>query len=601
MFIRKTTHTNNKTGRKYHTFKLVESVRTQRGPRQRTVLNIGNQFLLDQKHWKELADRIETIITGQQYLFPLPKHIETLAQSYAKKIIRQQGQNYPENAEKDGQPDFQTVDINSLETDQIRSVGGAHVVWETIKSLQLDQILQNLGFNRPNIEAAIGVITARLLAPASERATHLWLQNTSALDDLMGTSFADLSQDRVYKISDMLLKNKEVIEVLLRKREVSLFDLKEKILLYDLTNTFFEGSGKYNPKAHFGVSKEKRTDCPLVTLALALDGDGFVQKSNVFEGNVSEPKTLEKVVREISASDGKPTIVIDAGIATQNNIKWMIENGFNYIAVSRKRLKEIPAGIEMITVRENNHRLIQAAIHKDDSGGMEVYCHSSAKDIKEQGIKTRFEKRFESALDMVRLALSKKGGTKKYEKVLEKIGRLKEKYRRVARRYEIIVEKDDQSNNAIRVDWRMKQVDDTSGYYVLRTSRTDLNEKEIFDIFTMLLDVEDAFRSMKSELGIRPVHHQTEHRCDGHLFITVLAYHVLHMIRKRLQSQGITYSWSTIRNMLSTQYRVTTSMKRSDGKMLYVRKTSKPESCHVKIYDALGLAHRPGPITKTIL
>ncbi len=147
----------------------------------------------------------------------------------------------------------------------------------------------------------------------------------------------------------------------------------------------------------------------------------------------------------------------------------------------------------------------------------------------------------------------------------------------------------------------MKQIDDTSGYYTLRTSRTDFNEKEVFDIFTMLLDLEDAFRSMKSELGLRPVHHQIEYRCDGHLFITVLAYHVLQTIRMKLKSHGITHSWSTIRNMLSTHHRVTTSMIRSDGKMLYVRKTAKPEACHIKIYDALGLAHRPGKISKTIL
>jgi len=198
-------------------------------------------------------------------------------------------------------------------------------------------------------------------------------------------------------------------------------------------------------------------------------------------------------------------------------------------------------------------------------------------------------------------ALHKKHGTKKYEKVLEKIGRLKEKYRRVARRYEIGVEKDDQSGNVTSINWRMKPIDDTSGYYVLRSNLMDKNEKEIFDLFTMLLDLEDAFRSMKSELGLRPVHHQSEYRCDGHLFITVLAYHILHSIRLKLKSHGITHSWSTIRSRLSSHYRVTTSMKRSDGKMLFIRKTAKPEDCHIKIYNALGLSCRPGKISKTTL
>jgi transposase len=387
----------------------------------------------------------------------------------------------------------------------------------------------------------------------------------------------------------------------LQERETDLFHLDEKILLYDLTNTFFEGSGRYNPKAHFGLSKEKRSDCPLVTLALVMDARGFPKTSQVFEGNVSEPGTLEKILAGISPAANKPIIVADAGIATQNNIQWMIGQGFDYIVVSRKRMREVPAGIEMVTVRQDQRRVIQAAIGRNSSEEMEVYCYSSAKEIKEKGIKTRFEKRFEAQLTAVQSALCRKGGTKKYEKVLEKIGRLKQKYRRVAQRYTIGVEKDDPSKNAINIHWSIKPMDETSGYYVLRTNRTELTEKEVFDIFTMLLDLEDAFRSMKSELGIRPVHHQMEYRSDGHLFITVLAYHVLQAIRLKLKAHGITHSWSTLRNMLSTHYRVTTSMKRSDGKMLYVRKTAKPEECHKKIYEALGLSHRPGKITKTIL
>ena len=601
MFIRKTSHTDNKTGQSYFTYKLVESIRTERGPRQHTVMNLGTDFSLPQEKWKELADRIETIVSGQLCLFPVTKEIEQTAQKYAKRIICRHGQRTPVSDEEQNKPDFQTVDINSLENEQIRSVGGESVVLATIKNLELDKKLESLGFNRPNIEATIGVITARLLAPASEYATHTWLQNDTSLDDLMDTSFEFLSQDRVYSVSDMLLKNKDDIETHLKDRERHLFNLDEKVLLYDLTNTFFEGSGKYNEKAHFGVSKEKRTDCPLITLGLLMDSDGFPKKSEVFEGNISEAGTLEKILATMSNTDKKPIIVTDAGIGTQKNIKWMNDNGYQYIVVSRKRKPEITGDMEMIKIRENDRRIIHACIKVNSSGETEVYCHSTAKEIKERSIKTRFEKRFEDSLTKVREALHKKYGTKKYEKVLEKIGRLKEKYRRVARRYDISVEKDDGTGNVSDIAWRMKQVDDTSGYYVLRSNLADKNEKEVFDIFTMLLDLEDAFRSMKSELGLRPVHHQTEYRCDGHLFITVLAYHVLHSIRLKLKVHGITHSWSTIRSRLSTHYRVTTSIKRSDGKMVFIRKTAKPEDCHIEIYDALGLSHRPGKISKTIL
>ena len=266
-----------------------------------------------------------------------------------------------------------------------------------------------------------------------------------------------------------------------------------------------------------------------------------------------------------------------------------------------EKKRELISRDEMVVVRENDQRVVKAAIRKTDTGEIEVHCHSSAREIKERGIKNRFERRFEDQLSNARKALSKKYGTKKYDKVVEKIGRLKERYRRVSRRYEIIVEKDETTGKAIDIKWWMKPIDDTSGYYILRTNLKDTDEKRIFDTFTMLLEVEDSFRSMKSDLGLRPIYHQTEFRCDGHLFITVLAYHVLQSIRVRLRNKGLFLSWSTIRSILSTHFRVTTSMRRSDGKMIYIRKTAKPEGCHTRIYDALNLPHRPGGVSKIIL
>ena len=601
MFIRKTTHTNNKNAQSYFTYKLVESVRTERGPRQRTVLNLGSDFNTPQEQWKQLADRIEQIVSGQRCLFPVAEEIEQAARRHARQIIRRHGQRSPVPVEEQDKPDYQSVDLNSLENEQIRSVGGESVVLSAIRELGLDTKMEALGFNRPNIEASIGVIAARLLAPASERASHVWLQQETALDDLLDAHFEPLSQDRVYKVSDMLLRNKEEIENYLRERERHLFNLDEKVLLYDLTNTFFEGSGKYNPKAHFGISKEKRSDCPLVTLALLMDTDGFPKKSQVLEGNVSEPGSLSKILPGISTTTRKPIVVTDAGIGTQENVQWLTANGYAYVVVSRKRGLELPAGMEMLPVRQDDHRIIRAGIRENASGELDVYCHSTAKEIKERGIKNRFEQRFEQKLTDVRNSLHKKHGTKKYEKVLEKIGRLKERYRRVARRYELRVEKDDTSGNAKDLVWKMKPMDDESGYYVLRSNLNHADAKEIFDIFNMLLDVEDAFRCMKSELGLRPVHHQIEYRCDGHLFITVLAYHVLQSIRLKLKAHGITHAWATIRQTLSTHYRMTTSIKRSDGKLVYLRKTAKPEECHVRIYNALGLPIRPGKTSKIIL
>ena len=604
MYVRKVNHYNKSNRVEYHTYKLVESVRTERGPRQRTLLNLGTDFGLPKEKWKEFANRVEEIITGQTTLFDYPEEIENLAQRCARKIIRRQSSVIPERKDLDYLPDYQTVDVNSTENEQVRTIGAEHVVYHTIKELELDKKLAELKFNKPHLETALGVIAARLVNPASERKTHIWLKEISGIDELMDTDFSKLSQDRVYKVSDMLLKEKKAIEEHLCFKERNLFNLEEKIILYDLTNTFFEGTGKYNKKAYFAKSKERRTDCPLVTLGLVLDAEGFPKRSNVFDGNVSEPKTLEGMIKDISDGNTliKPTVVLDAGIATEANIKWLRDNQYSYLVVSRKKKKDIPANVDLVTVKKDNNTFVQAALVKnEETGELELYCHSKGKEKKEQGIKSLFQQRFEEELIKARSALSKKNGTKRYEKVVEKIGRLKERFKRVAHRYEVFVKKDPETNKAKAINWHLKETEGNNGLYVLRTNREDLKEEQIWNIYNTLTDIEDAFRCMKSELGFRPIHHQTESRADGHIFITVLAYHLLHTIRFKLRRNGIHLSWATIRSQLSSQARITTTMKRKDGKMIHIRKSSRAELFHKKIYDALNLHYQPGKIVKTIL
>ena len=361
MFVRKVIHTDSKNRREYYTYKLLESLRTERGPRQRMVLNLGTDFSLPEEHWKDLANRIEEIVTGQHPLFTYPDEVESYAELYARRIIAYHGETIVRRSD----PDYQRVDMDTIDNEMPRSVGTEHVVCETIRALGLDELFTTLGFNKPALDATMGVIAARLIGPSSERATHVWLQTMSALDDLLEADFRTLSQDRVYKVSDLLLRHKQEIEDHLRVRECSLFNLEEKIILYDLTNTFFEGTGTYNGKAHFGVSKEKRSDCPLVTLGLAVDADGFPKRSDVFDGNVSEPGTLEGMISVLSSPGmaTKPLIVMDAGLATENNILWLKAQGYEYLVVSRKKKSEVPT--EMVTVREDTRKLIRAALAYD--------------------------------------------------------------------------------------------------------------------------------------------------------------------------------------------------------------------------------------------
>jgi transposase len=609
MFIRRVAHKNRKNRKDYYTYKLVESIRTERGPRQRDILNLGVGFDLPKEQWKDLANCIEEIITGQKSFIDYPKAIRTPAKRYARKIIREQASII--DAGEDIPPDYATIDLNSVEDEEARTVGAEYVVYETIKELGIDRKLKELGLNRRQVAVALGVIAGRMIVPGSERSTHYWLQNVSAFGELMGVDFSNLSLDRVYKVSDKFLKHKDCLEEHLRRTEGQLFALEEKIILYDLTNTFFEGTGKYNSKARYGRSKEKRNDCLLVTLGLVLDMHGFPKKSRIFEGNVSEPKTLETMIRGLAGGEIsedfliKPTIVLDAGIATEDNIKWLKDKPYHYIVVSRKKKKEIPSDVTMIAVKEDDKKntiFVQAGLTQNqETDELELYCHSIDKEKKEESIKNKFQQRFEAELLKARNALHLRNGTKRYDKVVERIGRLKERFKLVSHGYKVGIEKDTETDKAKNIIWSRNKKEKTSGIYCLRTDRKDLNEQQIWDIYTMLTDIEDAFRCMKSELGLRPIYHQKEVRCDGHIFITLLAYHLLHTIRFKLRQKGVRFCWTTIRRQLSTQMRATTTMKREDGKTIHIRKSSKAEAPHQAIYDALNLSYQPGEKVKTIL
>jgi len=345
-------------------------------------------------------------------------------------------------------------------------------------------------------------------------------------------------------------------------------------------------------------------------LGLVLDVQGFPKKSRIYEGNISEPKTLEQMIKGLSIGEcGQdpllmPMIVMDAGIASEDNIKWLRSKGYRYIVVSRKKKKAIPPSVTMVAVKRNNEGdvLVEAGLcNNPDTDELELYCHSVDKEKKEEGIKNRFRGCLESDLMTARNALNKKYGTKNYAKVIERIGRLKERYRSVAHGYKITVVKDPGTDKAIDIKWSRKKREKTSGVYCLRTDQKALEVQQIWDIYTMLTDIEDAFQCMKSELGLRPIYHQKEARCDGHIFITVIAYHLMHTIRFKLRHKGVKFCWTTIRRQLSTHVRATTTMKRKDKKVIKIRKSSKTEPAHEVIYDALGLSYRPGRTVKTIL
>lgn len=610
MFIKKTLKTDLKSGKAYSAYHLVESVRTEKGPRQRTLLYMGSEIELPEGEYKLLAQCIEGLIVGEQPLFPYPEHIERLAQTYASQVIRRLSnpKNYAESQEnKELEPKFVSIDVNSIEKSNPRSVGAEHLMLQMTNQLELSKQLQHLGLSKIDVSIALGTIIARAIYPDSERSTYAWLCNNSGLGELLDFDFKKSSLDKLYHISDKLLTLKDALENHFEIIESQFHGYKSTIALYDLTNTYMEGQNQSNPKATHGLSKERRNDCPLVTMGLVMNEHGFLHRTSILPGNASEPKTLEEMIENLSVHQSliKPTIILDAGIATKDNLTWLKDKGYTYVVSAREDAPSTNLEGELVDVGDLNN-FVKAALIKseDDSEEKWLYCESEAKSAVASEMKQSFKKRFENELKKLSEGLYKPKGRKKYTKIIERISRLKEKHKRISGCYEVNVVASEDGTIAVAIEWKVieeKMKDKLTGSYFLRTNLINMGVKELWQLYNTLRRVEDAFRFMKSSLGLRPVYRQKERRVDGHLWITIIAYHLIQHCLYQLNKQGINYQWKTIRKIMMSRVRVTMQAKTEEGKTLYHRSSTKAEGEQKEIYRALGISPQILKAHKTIL
>jgi transposase len=605
MFIRRTTTRNRTASESYFTFRLVRSDRMDGKVKQSTLLNLGRHFDVDQSLWANLCIRIEALLSGQAGLFPvdLPASVERHAQRITAQLIaRQPVQPAVESGNKPAS-DVHSVDVNSMALIRPRSVGVEQAALWAMEQVNFQGLLEQLGFNGPQRAAALGSIIGRMAAPGSELATYGWLTTRSGLGELLDIDYEAMSLSQLYRISDRLYSSRALIATALFNRVSDLFGLSTTVTLYDLTNTYFEGEMAGNPKAQRGHSKEKRSDCPLVTLGMVLDASGFVRRSEVFAGNVSEGTTLEKMLAGLNAP-ADALVVMDRGIATEKNIQWLLDRGYRYLVVSRERNRCFAP--ERATMIENasGERLHLEKCLTEDGKEVKLYCFSEQREKKEQAINDLFSERFEEALEKIAGGLSRPRTVKNIDKLWVRIGRLKAKSHGMAQHYEIELVADEKGENAVALHWKRKPVDGSCvthpGVYCLRSSEIDWDEEKLWRTYSMLTDMEAVFRSLKSELGMRPVYHHKEERVDGHLFITVLAYQFVQIIRHTLHSHEINTSWNGLRQSFSGQVRVTATFKQPDGHTLHVRKATLPEGDHLAVCQALKIEIQPGSIEKLI-
>jgi len=338
MFIREVIKSKKGSSKKFVYHLLVESYRSPKGPRQRTLLSLG-KLELPRQQWKALANRIEEIISGQlSFSEPVGEEIETPAQHYAQLLIHKKLNQ--SGSQPSGESHLETVDVNSLQSSQCRSIGAEWVSLAVLQRLGFESYLEQLGFNEIERKIALLLIVARMVAPGSDWRTWQWARQRSAIGELLEPDIKNRSHNLLYQVGDRLYAHKQELEPFLVKREQELFHITSHIILYDLTNTYFEGSIADSKLKRHGHSKEKRQDCLLVTVGLVLNSYRFPLYSRVFEGNVSEQKTLlemlESLQAPVSVGTSKPLVVLDAGMATEANLQKLGKRGYDYVVVSRR-------------------------------------------------------------------------------------------------------------------------------------------------------------------------------------------------------------------------------------------------------------------------
>ena len=611
MFIKTIVKTDKKTSKRYDYYRLCESYRLNGKPRHRTIISLGRLEKLNKKEDRKLlADRIESMLTGSLSLFNdnIDVNIEEYAKQFYKEIISKKMFDANNNSDQkdDHISDYQNIDLNTFESEEAKEIGAEWLVFQAIQQLEIDQMLRDAGFNEKEIKIALAHLISRCVFPASENKTAQWIKENSGLLDIPYFENIKINKNHLYNISRKLYQIKDHSEKFLSNKTNELFDINDTVILYDLTNTYFEGTKRDSDIAKFGRSKEKRSDARIVSLALVVNVFGFVKYSKIYAGNITDGSTLSKTIDDLEtnyfAKKTKPIIALDAGFSSEDNIKLLIKKGYDYISIFKIKLKDYTLeknDLEQIKIFDNRKGEIKLSKVKTDGDETILYIKSENKAKKEDSMADKIGGRFVQGLEEIKEALSKKRGTKKEDKVHQRIGRLKEKYKSVHYQYKIDTKAE--NGNIVEMSWtKIKDKKENSGIYFARTSLKD-TEENLFKIYNTLTEIEASFRVLKTDLSLRPVYHQKDDNVIAHINLGVLAYQIVNTIRYQLKQKDINYDWKNIVRKMNTQKVVTNSMKNKRGEKLIIRSCTVPKIETKKIYSALNYKYVPFHRLKAVL
>lgn len=625
--------TNPKTNRYSGYYRLVESYRnSDNRVCHRTILNAG---YLDALNTDQL-NLIQKILTAKvdnhdQPLFELPYTddatvIEYVDEFYNRMVAEKRIDVLVEKTDKSHR-NSQMVHVESIRNKDVREIGAEWLSYQAMDQLQISLFLEQQGWNQDDIKLAQSHIISRAVHPASEFETTRWIKENSPVCEVTGYDIDKITKDRLYSISKRLYAEKEALEQHLSIRTNELFDIEDKIMLYDLTNTYFEGRKIGSALAKFGRSKEKRSDEKLVVLALVVNPEGFIKYSSILEGNMADSKTLEEMIENLrvktSSSAKKALVVIDAGIATDENLAMIKEKGYDYMCVSRSSLKNynIEAGATTVTVTDNKKQKIDLCrVKSDRSTDYYLKVESHSKELKERSMNEQFRSRFEAGLQKIADGLTKKGGVKQEDKVYERIGRVKQKYPSIQRYFDIEIDvKEDVEINTKKkgtqpaqgkkrivtsLKWSIKEgvdINARSGVYFLRTSLEGDSESLLWQLYNTIREIEATFRVLKTDLDLRPIYHKNDDSTMAHLHLGLLAYWVVNTVRYQLKKEGIHSGWREIIRTMNAQKAVTTLAQNMHDEVILIRRCSEPTQPVKKMYDALKYKYAPFVKKKSVV
>jgi len=568
--------------------------------RQIVLLDLGRLEDIPFTKHKLLADRIEQLLTGSFSMFGNDdEQIEKLARKFSKKII--QNGNFVFKAKPvvpQQEKQYVEVELESAEELESRDLGGEWLVKQAFDRLTIDQILTSIGMSKEDIVMSKALLTAKMVHPSSELESERWLKENSATMELYGQQGHNVTRYHLYKVAQILYDNKEIIEKRIYDVSRNMFSQGSKVVIFDLTNMHFEGVMAASDRARFGRSKQKRNDCRLITMALAIDSLGFVRGSQLWDGNVSEPATLEQILAYIDTQFDsraeKPLIVFDAGLSTEENLK-MVRQKYDFVCVSRSLPKEFTRISEQGTVLEDNRgNKIEVTKIETRKGETMLLVVSDQKKKKEASMDEKKTRHFEDKLNYLKQGLHIPKRLKSIVKVHEHMGRLKEQYAKVAQYYDISYKQDDVKGIITDMEWKRKQErEKPKGHYFLRYSKLNLSDTEIWDAYNLTREVEASFHCLKSDLNIRPVFHQKDKYIEPHIWLSVVAYQVVNFIRVQLKAKGINYSWKTIVEKLKSQRITTTTLDMRNNKKAFIKTCTQPNTDVKNIYEALNFKDRP--------